>query len=79
MIALVSVLLLVAAPSATATASAATSASPVQPTAPKEEKKICKRDDDTTSRLGAKRICLTASEWRDRQDGNVKGLGDVTK
>jgi hypothetical protein len=30
----------------------------------KEEKKICKREESTESRLGGKRICLTAEQWR---------------
>jgi len=48
--------------------------------APNEEKKICKREAATESRLGAKRVCLTAAQWRERQDGaGVKGLGLVNK
>lgn len=34
--------------------------------APKDEKKICKREMASESRLGAKRVCLTAAEWRAR-------------
>ena len=34
------------------------------PPAPKEEKKICKTIEDTGSRLGGKKICMTAKEWR---------------
>lgn len=44
----------------------------------KEERKICKREDDTTSRMGSKRVCLTAAQWRARET-SIKGLGDVTK
>ena len=62
---------------------AAASAQPaVQPTAeaPKEERKICKREASTESRLGAKRICLTEAEWRARDNGDAtRGLGDVSK
>ena len=48
--------------------------------APKDEKKICKREAATESRLGAKRVCLTAAQWRERQDGaDVKGLGLISK
>lgn len=34
---------------------------------PKEERKICKREGSTESRLGGKRICLTAEEWKARK------------
>lgn len=37
--------------------------------APKEERKICKRDIDSASRMGSKRICLTAAEWKARDGG----------
>ena len=47
--------------------------------APKDEKKICKREMATESRMGSKRICLTAAQWRERQVEDVKGLGLVTK
>ena len=40
--------------------------------APKEEKKICKREDATESRLGSKRICLTASQWKARDNGEIE-------
>jgi len=45
----------------------------------KEEKKICKREMASESRLGGKRVCLTAAQWRARSSGGVNGLGDVTK
>jgi hypothetical protein len=32
--------------------------------APKEEKKICKRLPASESRMAAKRLCLTAAEWK---------------
>lgn len=35
-----------------------------QPTEVKEERKICKRDAATGTRMGSKRICRTAAEWR---------------
>jgi hypothetical protein len=56
-----------------APAAAATAAKPVQvasagevtATAPKKEKKICKRQESSVSRLGGgPRICKTAAEWR---------------
>lgn len=31
---------------------------------PKKERLICRNDEDSTSRMGAKRICKTATEWR---------------
>ena len=34
---------------------------------PKGEKKICRTEAQSESRLGAKKICLTAKEWRARQ------------
>ena len=34
------------------------------PAAAKEEKKICRTVEDTGSRLGNKKICMTAKEWR---------------
>lgn len=33
-----------------------------------KEEKICKRIPATESRLGAKRVCKTATEWRREQD-----------
>jgi hypothetical protein len=64
-----------------ASSSTATTANPapVASEEPKEEKKICKRQADTTSRMGSKRICLTAAEWKERQYQTVDGLGFVTK
>lgn len=45
---------------------AATSATLPAPTPakPMAEKKICKRSAATESRMGAKRICKTAAQWR---------------
>lgn len=40
--------------------------------APKEEKKICKRETATESRMGSKRICLTAAEWKARDTGEIE-------
>jgi len=46
--------------------------------APVDERKICKRDDSSSTRLGSKRICLTAAQWRAR-DSEIRGLSDVAK
>ena len=35
-----------------------------QPQEQKKDRLICKRDDATESRLGSKRICKTAAQWR---------------
>ena len=65
-------LLLLAAETASP-ATAATTAAPVAAPAAnadkaeKSEKKICKREASTESRLGAKRVCLTAEQWKARQ------------
>lgn len=50
-------------------------AAPVQPApvaeqAPKAERKICKREMVSESRLGAKRVCLTAAQWKERESGS---------
>jgi hypothetical protein len=43
---------------------------------PKKERKICKKEEVTESRMGASRICKTAAEWRaDGQAG--PGLDDL--
>lgn len=53
--------------------------SAAQAPAPAEaERKICKRDDSSSTRLGSKRICLTAAQWRAR-DSELRGLSDVSK
>lgn len=66
---------------AAANDTAATTAAPApQATeAPKAERKICKREESTESRLGGKRVCLTAEQWRERQRGATRDLGDVSK
>jgi hypothetical protein len=35
----------------------------------KGEKKICRREESTESRLGGKRICLTAEQWKRAAQG----------
>jgi hypothetical protein len=37
--------------------------------ADKAERKICKREESTESRLGGKRICLTAEQWKRAAQG----------
>lgn len=74
---LLSVLLLTASP--TATDAAAIPAPAPAAEAPKAERKICKSQGVSESRMGAKRICLTAAEWKARDTGEFRGLGDVTK
>ena len=77
---LLGVLMMVSDTSAAATTQASTPAAAVEAQAPKEEKKICKREAATESRLGAKKVCLTAAQWRARDNGDAtRGLGDVQK
>jgi len=71
-----SVLFLAAANDTDATAAAP---APQAAEAPKAERKICKREESSESRLGAKRVCLTAEQWRERQRAATSGLGDVSK
>ncbi|MGH6706057.1 MAG: hypothetical protein ACREB1_04535 [Sphingomicrobium sp.] len=63
--ALFSLLLLADLPTNSVSASSTTPAA--QKETPKEERKICKREDSTESRLGGKRICMTAEEWKVRK------------
>ena len=52
-------------------ASEATEASPGNSTSteqPKEERKICKRFTNSESRLGAKKICMTAAQWKKQRN-----------
>lgn len=77
MIALLSLLLLASDTSASAPAEPAASATAEKP---KAERKICRREEATESRLAAKRVCLTAAEWQARSNGDAsRNLGDVTK
>ena len=65
--ALFSLLLLVDATETSASEPAPVSSAPAAKTAPAEERKICKREASTESRLGNKRICLTKEEWELRE------------
>lgn len=47
---------------ATLMSGAALAADPAKPEAPKE-KKICKYEGDTTTRISRKRVCKTQEEW----------------
>ena len=77
MITLLSLLLLA---SDTPAATPPVSPAPTTAEAPKAERKICRREEATESRLGGKRICLTAAEWQARSNGgDSRGLGDVSK
>jgi len=77
MIALLSLLLLASDTSASAPAE------PVAPATaekPKAERKICRREEATESRLAAKRVCLTAAQWQARSNVDAsRNLGDVSK
>lgn len=59
-----------------------TAATPQQPAAatqpaetPKAEQKICKREQSTGSRMDSKRICLTAAQWKERQNQSDDAFG----
>ena len=46
---------------------------------PKKERKICKRDQVTTSLYGSKRTCMTATQWKERErKATLEDLGSVT-
>ena len=60
-------------------ADTATAQAPQAAEAPKTVRKICKREEATESRLGAKRVCLTAEQWRERQRMATRDLGDISK
>ena len=61
------------APVADAPAQAAPAATVGADKAEKAEKKICKRESSTESRLGSKRICLTAEQWKAAQQSAERG------
>jgi len=53
------------AASAPSDQTADTAAQPTEAAAkPKEERKICRMMDMSESRLGAKRVCMTAEQWK---------------
>lgn len=53
-----------------------------QPSPVAADKKICKSEDDTTSRIATRRVCRTAAEWaaisRDTQRQVRSSLVDRT-
>jgi len=65
-VALSVLLLATETPAASPQQPAAENSQPAQP--PKAEKKICKREQSTGSRTDSKRICLTAAQWKERQN-----------
>lgn len=46
--------------------------------APPSERKICRTEQETYSRMAAKRICRTAAEWK-AIDGGVAGSVDTRR
>jgi len=42
--------------------------------AAKQERKICKTETDTGSRMGARRVCHTEAEWRSIADQTGKDM-----
>lgn len=66
---LLSVLMLASESTATPPATAAGAQTVQSAEAAKAERKICKREAVTESRMGAKKICLTAAQWRVRESG----------
>lgn len=38
-----------------------------------EQKKICKRQPVTGQRIGSKRICMTAEQWKAAEDAAARG------
>ncbi|WP_447727494.1 hypothetical protein [Sphingomonas koreensis] len=42
--------------------------------APVAERKICKTETGSASRLGSKRICRTPAEWKAVQDATTRDL-----
>lgn len=41
----------------------------VMPAKKSSERKICKRDEATESRMQSRRICKTAAQWKRERDG----------
>ena len=54
-------------------------APPAAPAKPAEEKKICVTEEVTGSRLGGKRVCMTKSEFDERQIEARKELDQNTR
>lgn len=65
------VLLLAAAPTAALAQTPASQPQPIVVTGdkgPDAQKMVCKTEDTIGSRLGAKKVCLTVQEWKERAD-----------
>ena len=77
---LINALLLVAAEPAAAAATTTTTATAAAPAAeaPKKEREICKREPVSGSLHGSKRVCMTARQWRARNDGGFEDLSGVS-
>jgi hypothetical protein len=73
---LLTIALTATTPAAVAAATPAPQAASVTATAPAEEKKICRRIEASESRLGAKRVCKTAADWKLDQEGSQRGKKD---
>lgn len=48
--------------------------SPAPASTPAPERKICKTESDSSSRLGGKRICRTESEWKAIREATSRDL-----
>jgi len=58
-----------------ATAAPAPPAQPVQTAKPVKERKICRIDENESSSRLRKRVCLTQTEWEQKEAG--KSVGDL--
>ena len=47
--------------------------------AQKAEKKICKREQSTGSRMDSKRICLTAAQWKEHEQEARDNVADMQR
>lgn len=64
---------------AAAAAPAPVPTAPAAVEAPKQERKICKRESSATSLYGSKRVCMTAAQWKARDlNVSLEDMGGVT-
>jgi hypothetical protein len=66
-----------ASPSEGASSSMGAAATPteqISKAADVDDRKICKRIDATESRLSSKKLCLTAEQWKQRQEEESSGF-----
>ena len=47
--------------------------------APAPEKLVCRRLEQTGSRLGSKKICLTRAQWDERASNDQREIGEMLK